>query len=184
MLSGLVEKAIANGWTTAQVQHYVATNAGFHFTGGGVIQSGIDQLTKNANLYGISLDSTFKNSMQTDLADPTSGRDINYWNNQFKQMAMDMYKPFAKTIADGGNLYTATYNYRNQMASLLEVAPDAISWKDLMGGVIDGNSGNARTQDDFIRQVKQNPLWQKTANARQTYMGVANDLMSMFGITG
>jgi hypothetical protein len=184
ILSGLVEKAIANNWSDAQIQHYVATNADFHFTSGGLIQNHLDAITKNSNLYGITLDPVLKQSIQTDLADPTSGRDYNYWNNQMKQMAMDTYKPFAKAIADGGNLYTATYNYRTQMANLLEVAQDAISWKDLMGGVIDSNTGNARTQDDFIRQVKQNPLWQKTANARQTYMGVANDLMSMFGITG
>lgn len=184
VLSGLVEKAIANNWTDSQIQHYVATNGGFHFTAGGLIQSGVDQITKNSNLYGITLDPNLKQTIQTDLADPTSGRDVNYWNNQIKQMAMDTYKPFAKAIADGGNLYTATYNYRTQMANLLEVSNDAISWKDLMGGVIDQNTGNARTQDDFIRQVKQNPLWQKTANARQTYMSTANDLMSMFGITG
>lgn len=184
VISGLVDKALANNWTDAQLQHYMATSSDVHFTGGGLIQSNVDKLKDTAHLYGLNIDGTMLKNMQTDLLDSTSGRDYSWWNNQLQNMAADTYKPFSAAIKGGSNLYNATYNYRTQMANLLEVAPENITWKDLMGGVIDPKTGNARTESDFVAQVKQNPLWQRTANARETYMGMANDLMREFGITG
>ncbi len=70
------------------------------------------------------------------------------------------------------------------MANLLEVDSTAITWKDLMSKVIDNQSGNARTFADFTKQLKQDPLWQYTRNAKETYSNMALDLAKMFGYSG
>ena len=184
IVSGLVEKAIANNWDDNQLKHYLATNSSVHFTQGGLIQSKIDTIKDTARLYGITVDPVMLKDMQTSLLDPTNARNETWWTNELKNMAVNQYKPFAAAIQGGSSLYNATYNYRNQMANLLEVAPENITWKDLMGGVIDSKTGNARTESDFVAQVKQNPLWQRTSNAKETYMGMFNDLAREFGITG
>lgn len=184
IFSGLVEKAIANNWDENQFKHYVATSADLHFTRGGLIQSKVDKLQDVAKLYGITVDATMLKDMQTSMLDPTNSRNDTWWSNEFKNMAINQYKPFAAAIQGGSSLYNATYNYRTQMANLLEIAPENITWKDLMSGVIDPKTGNARVESDFVAQVKQNPLWQRTANAKETYMGMFNDLAREFGITG
>jgi hypothetical protein len=53
-----------------------------------------------------------------------------------------------------------------------------------MKGVIDTNTGNVRTQNDFIKQVKSNPLWQTTQNAKETYTNLGENLMREFGFIG
>ena len=70
------------------------------------------------------------------------------------------------------------------MANLLEVDSAAITWDDLMAKVVDKTSGNARTFADFTKALKQDPLWQYTRNAKETYSGMALDLAKMFGFAG
>ena len=101
-----------------------------------------------------------------------------------RNQAMDLYKPFAESIKSGRTLYEVTNNYRTKMADLLEVDPENLSWKDMMNKVIDPATGNARMLSDFTKQVKQDPLWQYTKNAKETYSNMAVDLMKQFGFIG
>jgi len=101
-----------------------------------------------------------------------------------KNQAMDLYKPFAQSIKDGRSLYEVTNSYRSQMANLLEVDSTNVSWKDLMNKVIDPKTGNARMFSEFTKEVKADPLWQYTKNAKETYSNMALDLMKQFGFMG
>jgi hypothetical protein len=97
---------------------------------------------------------------------------------------MDTYKPFAESIKQGRSMYEITSNYRTKMANLLETDPTNVTWQDLMGKVIDPTTGTARMESEFIKQVKQDPLWQYTKNAKETYSNTALDLMKQFGFIG
>jgi hypothetical protein len=70
------------------------------------------------------------------------------------------------------------------MAGLLEVDESNVTWDDLMKKTIDSNTGTARTFADFTKQVKSDPLWQTTRNAKETYSTTALDLAKMFGLVG
>jgi hypothetical protein len=137
-------------------------------------------------MYGVKLDANMEKAINTSLLDPLDGRDFNYWTNSMKQMAIDApeNKPFAESLKAGRSLYEVTTSYRNQMANLLEVDSAAITWDDLMAKVVDKTSGNARTFADFTKALKQDPLWQYTRNAKETYSGMALDLAKMFGFAG
>ena len=185
-VKGIALKAIQNNWDDDQLENYLSTQSNFLFTGGGTIGSYFDRVKSTAYLYGINIDANLEKSINTSLLDPLDGRDYNYWVNSMKQMALDapQNKPFQESLKAGRSLYEVTSTYRNQMANLLEVDSTAITWDDLMGKVLDKESGNARTFADFTKALKQDPLWQYTRNAKETYSGMALDLAKMFGYAG
>lgn len=182
-MKGIALQAIQNNWTDSQLDSYLSTKSELIFTGGGTIGSYLDRINQTAYLYGINLDSNLKQAINTSLLDPMDGRDAQYWVNSVKQMAIDapQNKPFAESLKAGKSLYEVTANYRNQMASLLEVDGSNITWDDLMNKVIVGDTGNARTFADFNKALKQDPLWQYTRNAKETYTNMALDLGRTFG---
>ena len=183
---GIALQAYENNWTDSQLDNYLSTKSDLIFTGGGVLGSSLNQINQTAYLYGINLDSTMKNTINTSLLDPMDGRDAQYWINSVKQMSIDapQNKPFYESLKVGKSLYEVTSNYRNQMAGLLEVDPTAITWNDLMGKVIVKDTGNARTFADFNKALKQDPIWQYTKNAKETYSNMALDLGRTFGYVG
>lgn len=185
-IKGIALKSIENNWDDNDLEAYLSTKGNFLFTGGGTIGSYMDRIKSNAYLYGVNLDENMQKAINTSLLDPLDGRDYNYWINSVKQMAMDApeNKPFRESLMAGRSLYEVTSTYRNQMANLLEVDSTAITWNDLMSKVIDGNSGNARTFADFTKTLKNDPLWQYTRNAKETYSNMALDLAKMFGYSG
>jgi len=185
-IQGIAMEAIKNNWDDEQIANYLSTKSNIIFTGGGLIGSYLDRIKDTAYMYGINLDANLQKSINTSLLDPMDGRDYNYWVNSMKQMAIDapQNKPFADSLKAGRSLYEVTTSYRNQMANLLEVDSAAITWEDLMGKVLDKNTGNARTFADFTKALKQDPLWQYTKNAKETYSNMALDLAKMFGFVG
>jgi hypothetical protein len=183
-IQGIAMDAIKNGWTEVQTLQHLGDNAQLLFTGGGTIGSSVDNIKKQALNYGITIDNNYLNTIQRSLLDPTDGRDQQYYLNEMKAQAMDLYKPFASSLKEGRSLYEVTNSYRNQMATLLEVDSTNVTWKDLMSKVVDPITGNARTFADFNKQVKQDPMWQYTKNAKETYSNTALDLMKQFGFMG
>lgn len=185
-IKGIALKSIQNNWDDDQLEQYLATQGNIVFSGGGTLGSYYDRIAQQAYLYGVPLDETMKKTINTSLLDPLDGRDANYWIKTVKDMAYDapQNKPFLASLQAGRNLYEVTNSYRQQMANLLEVDSTAVTWNDLMGKVVDTSTGNARTFADFTKQVKNDPLWQYTRNAKETYSNTALDIAKMFGFMG
>jgi hypothetical protein len=184
MVQGIAMEAIQNGWSDAQLQEQLATKSEIIFTGGGVVGSYIDQLKSQALKYGVNLDKNQLSYMQRDLLNPADGKDAQYYLNSIKQQSIDANPWFAASLKEGRTLYDVTSTYRNQMANLLEVAPENITWNDLMNKVVNKEKNAANTFADFTKSVKQDPLWQYTRNAKETYSNMAVDLMKQFGFMG
>lgn len=184
MVQGIAMESIQNGWNESQLQEHLATKSEVIFTGGGVVGSYIDQLKNQALKYGVNLDKNQLNYMQRDLLNPADGKDAQYYLNSIKQQSIDANPWFAASLKEGRTLYDVTSTYRNQMASLLEVAPENITWNDLMNKVVNKDKNAANTFADFTKSVKQDPLWQYTRNAKETYSNMAVDLMKQFGFMG
>ena len=185
-VKGIALKSIENNWDDDQLEQYLSTQSSILFSGGGTLGSFYDRIAQQAYLYGVPLDATMKQTINTSLLDPLDGRDANYWIKTVKDMAYDapQNKPFLASLQAGRNLYEVTNSYRTQMANLLEVDSTAITWNDLMGKVVDNSTGNARTFADFTKQLKSDPLWQYTRNAKETYSNTALDIAKMFGFVG
>jgi hypothetical protein len=184
MIQGIAMEAIQNGWSESQLQEHLATKSEIIFTGGGVVGSYIDQLKSQALKYGVNLDKNQLSYMQRDLLNPADGKDAQYYLNSIKQQSIDANPWFAASLKEGRTLYDVTSTYRNQMANLLEIAPENITWNDLMNKVVNKEKNAANTFADFTKSVKQDPLWQYTRNAKETYSNMAVDLMKQFGFMG
>jgi hypothetical protein len=183
-IQGIAMASIQNGWTDVQLLQHVGDNAQLLFTGGGTIGSSVEKIKQQALLYGINIDNKYLNKIQTSLLDPSDGRDAQWYLNEMQNQAIDLYKPFAESIKSGRSLYEITNNYRTKMSNLLEIDAENITWQDLMGKVIDPVTGNARMESEFTKQLKQDPLWQYTKNAKETYSNMSLDLMKQFGFIG
>jgi hypothetical protein len=185
-VKGIALKSIENNWDDDQLEQYLATQSSIIFSGGGTLGSFYDRISQQAYLYGVPLDETMKKTINTSLLDPLDGRDAQYWIKTVKDMAYDapQNKPFLASLQAGRNLYEVTNSYRQQMANLLEVDSTGITWNDLMGKIVDNSTGNARTYADFTKQLKSDPLWQYTRNAKETYSNTALDIAKMFGFVG
>jgi hypothetical protein len=184
MVQGIAMESIQNGWSEAQLQEHLATKSEVIFTGGGLVGSYVDQLKSQALKYGVTLDKNQLNYMQRDLLNPADGKDAQYYLGSIKQQSIDANPWFAASLKEGRTLYDVTSTYRNQMANLLEIAPENITWNDLMNKVVNKEKNAANTFADFTKSVKQDPLWQYTRNAKETYSNMAVDLMKQFGFMG
>jgi len=184
IIKGIAAQAMQNGWDDNQLSQHLATKSEIIFTGGGTLGSYVDQIKRQALNYGLSLDKNELDTINHDLLNPTDGKDAQWYLNNIKQKSIDANPAFAASLKEGRTLYDVTGAYRKQMADLLEIDPTNITWNDLMSKVMNKDKGVAYTFADFTKQVKQDPLWQRTKNAKETYSNTALDLMKQFGFLG
>jgi hypothetical protein len=185
-VSGIAQEAVKNGWDDNQLRDYLAGQAPIVFTGGGEIGSSLSKIRDTAYAYGVKLDPTYEKMINNSLLDSSDGRDAQYYIAEMRRQALENpnNKPFIESLNSGRTLYEATRSYRGQMANLLEVDESNVTWDDLMKKTVDNTTGAARTFADFTKQVKSDPLWQTTRNAKETYSSTAVDLAKMFGLVG
>jgi len=185
-VSGIAQEAVKNGWNDNQLRDYLAGQAAIVFTGGGEIGSSLSKIRDTAYAYGVNLDPTYEKMINNSLLDSSDGRDANYYIAEMRRQAIENpnNKAFYEALNSGRTLYEATRSYRGQMANLLEVDESNVTWNDLMKKTIDSTTGAARTFADFTKEVKSDPLWQQTRNAKETYSSKALDLAKMFGLVG
>ena len=186
-VNGIILETVKNDWTDAQLDNYLATKSDIIFSGGGSIGSSVRRITDNAWKYGIELDDRYKKSINQSLLDTMDGRDESFWYEEMKRQSADLYSPFAEGLNQGRTLYDMTRNYRTQMASLLEMDESSIKWNDLMKYAtktgVDGKPAKS-TFAEFTKSIKNDPLWQYTKNAKETYTNQALSLLRDFGIVG
>ena len=78
--------------------------------------------------------------------------------------------------------------YTSAMANLLEVDPSSIDLGSSTGygamvtKALQGDGVNPTNLGQFTTQVKQNPAWLQTTNARNSLMDTANQLLHSFGL--
>jgi hypothetical protein len=185
-ISGIAQEAVKNGWDDNQLRDYLAGQAAIVFTGGGEIGSSLSKIRDTAYAYGVKLDPTYEKMINNSLLDSSDGRDAAYYIAEMRRQSIENpnNKAFAEALNSGRTLYEATRSYRGQMAGLLEVDESNVTWDDLMKKTIDSTTGAARTFADFTKEIKNDPLWQQTRNAKETYSSKALDLAKMFGLVG
>jgi hypothetical protein len=185
-VSGIAQEAVKNGWNDNQLRDYLAGQAAIVFTGGGEIGSSLSKIRDTAYAYGVKLDPAYEKMINNSLLDSSDGRDAQYYIAEMRRQSLENpnNKAFSEALNSGRTLYEATRSYRGQMAGLLEVDESNVTWDDLMKKAVDNTTGAARTFADFTKEVKNDPLWQQTRNAKETYSSKALDLAKMFGLVG
>lgn len=186
-VKGIVLESLKMGWTDTQMENWLATKGDIVFTGGGSIGTSASRIRSRADVYGVALDDKYAQRINYSLLDNTDGRDEQWWYKEMERQSAELYTPFADGINQGRSLYDMTRNYRTQMAELFEVDPTAIGWQDLMKYAMSTDAKGNQTKTtfaEFTKKLKNDPMWQYTRNAKETYSNYALNLLRDFGIVG
>jgi hypothetical protein len=159
---------------------------------GGTIFQTAQQLAQTAKNYGVSgyYNQQNLNQYALNIAAGTQGYDVNTFEAQQKQLAMQLYKPFADQIAAGANVAQLATPYVNTLTNLLEIDPSTVDlgsqtgYGAMIGKAMMGDGETATNPYDFAAQVRSRPEWLNTQNAHQTIMGGVDQLLSAFNFKG
>ena len=105
-----------------------------------------------------------------------------------RNVAANIYKPFAQQIKDGYSVSDLASPYTSAVANLLEVSPTSVDlgattgYGSLVTKALQGDGTNPMNLDAFTTQVKQQPQWLNTQNARDSLMGTASTMLRNFGL--
>jgi hypothetical protein len=194
----LVQWALSQSWgkgvdEAALKQHIAQTGKINMALPGGEAANYSMQLKSLANDYGLNnLNLTGGANYFTDAAQSIllGKSDINTWKQNIISQAKDNYKQYSPLLDAGISLRSIAAPYINSVANLMEVSPDTVDLSstsgygkmvaDALRGT-DPSNPQAISLAEFERQVKSNPNWGFTNNARDSVMGGVGGLLKMLG---
>lgn len=147
-------------------------------------QISLNTLAKTAAANGLNLETNFGNSAQDWANRIANGESIEVFKNIIRQTAKQgLPESVGKLLDQGVDLSTVYEPYRKIMASVLEMNPETITLDDpTLRGAIGQNK--EMTLYDFQRQLRKDPRWQYTNNARQDVSNSALQVLRDFGFQG
>lgn len=144
----------------------------------------LQELTKVAAANGFDLMKVFGNQVDIWVQQIENGTNIDTIKNMIRQNAkVGMPANVAALIDQGLDLDSIFSPYKRIMASVLEISPETISLDD-------PTLRNAITQNgemslyDFQRELRKDPRWQYTDNAREEVSNIALRVLQDFGFQG
>lgn len=144
----------------------------------------VKQLAAN---NGINLSDNAARSYATDIVSGTIDQDTAY--NTIRESAANAFPSLGDKIKQGINLKTLADPYIQSMSNILEVPDTAIDLFDpkirsaMAYTTPDGKVGT-KSIYDFEKELRQDPRWQYTNNARQQAASVATTVLKDFGFMG
>ena len=144
----------------------------------------LDTLRTTARANGFNLEKDFGNQLDSWLQRISRGESVDDFSRIIRSQAKLGLPEKVGTLLDEGldlaNIYAP---YRNTMASLLEMTPDAINLDDSLLRSAYGMDKEMSIYD-FKRAVRKDPRWQYTDNAREEVSTAALGILRDFGFQG
>ena len=147
-------------------------------------QLSVQVLARTAAANGLNLQSSFGNSIQDWVKRIASGENIEVFKNIIRQTAKrGLPDSIGQLLDQGVDLETVYEPYKRIMASVLEINPETISLSDptLRGAI---GPDKETTLYDFQRNLRKDPRWQYTNNAREDVSNSALQVLRDFGFQG
>lgn len=144
----------------------------------------VKQLAAN---NGINLSDSAARSYATDIVAGVIDQDTAY--NTIRESAANAFPSLGDKIKQGVNLKTLADPYIQSMSNILEIPDTAIDLFDpkirsaMAYTTPDGKVGT-KSIYDFEKELRQDPRWQYTNNARQQAASVATTVLKDFGFMG
>ena len=144
----------------------------------------VKQLAAN---NGINLSDSAARSYATDIVAGVIDQDTAY--NTIRESAANAFPSLGEKIKQGINLKTLADPYIQSMSNILEVPDTSIDLFDpkirsaMAFTTPDGKVGT-KSIYDFEKELRQDPRWQYTNNARQQAASVATTVLKDFGFMG
>lgn len=144
----------------------------------------IQTLAKTAAANGLDLQASFGNSLQDWANRVANGESVEIFKGLIRQTAKrGLPESVGKLLDQGVDLEAVYEPYKKIMASVLEMNPETITLSDptLRGAI---GQDKEMTLYDFQRQLRKDPRWQYTNNARQDVSNSALQVLRDFGFQG
>lgn len=151
---------------------------------GGKAGETIMSLRSTAAANGISLDKQFGGQIDSWVERVMQGESLDTFKNVIRQTAkIGLPENVGKLLDEGVDLDTVYSPYKNLMASVLEINPETIRLDDpVLRSAI--TSQGETSLYDWQRQLRKDPRWQFTNNAREEVSSIALDVLRDFGFQG
>jgi len=151
---------------------------------GGKAGETIISLRSTAAANGISLDKQFGGQIDSWVERVMQGESLDTFKNIIRQTAkIGMPENVGKLLDEGVDLDTVYSPYKNLMASVLEINPEGIRLDDpVLRSAI--TSQGETSLYDWQRQLRKDPRWQYTNNAREEVSSITLDVLRDFGFQG
>jgi len=189
-LKSMATNAVLYAWDQGQIDRAFAAEMKYNPNGqpGGDVGSMQSQIRQNAADYGITLGDQDIFSMAQKIVGGSLDQEGAL--EHIKQLAAGRYPGLQDEIKKGLSVREAASTYVQSQARILEVDPNQI---DLATDPNLQKALQARGPDgkpipggvplwQYEQQLKQDPKWLQTNNARQDMNGVANKVLKDFGL--
>lgn len=177
------------GWSedqlNASLSGYVTIKQG---QVGGTTGSNIDQLRALADANGVSYNDNYYQTAAQSIVKGT--KTVQDYINDVRVQAASAYPVYAEQIKAGQNVKDIASPYIQRMGALLEINDQDINLNDptireAISG-INSETGKAQAKSlwQFENDLRKDPRWAKTANAREEVSKVANGILQKWGFSG
>jgi len=181
LLQQAVYNSLALGWTDQRVKDWLGTQVGLH----GEMMYGeageaFDKLHSLAYANGMKYSSSWYRDRAREVV---SGRSTQSTvEDQIRRQAAARYSAYRDQILAGQNVMDLASPYLKTVSTLLELPESDV---DLFNAhVAKAMTAKGTTPLwQFETDVRSDPLWKKTNNARESMFGVAHQVLNAFGVT-
>lgn len=158
---------------------------------GGSLGQAEQQLRSAAEDYGLDFSDTYYAGALNDIARQKT--DVTSLQNNFRNQAKSRYAAYADQLDQGITIKDIAEPYRQLMAKTLEVSDKSIRISDKMiqnaltfrptsAGKVQAPTG--MNLADFERNLKNDPRWDKTNQARDQVMSAGRQVLTDLGFLG
>jgi hypothetical protein len=144
----------------------------------------IADLQATAAANGLDLNKNFGSNIQDWLTNLQKGEAIDTYKNIIRQTAsLGMPEKVAGLLKNGVDLATIYSPYKNALAQTLEISPESITLSDPSLRQAITPTGEMSIYD-YTRQLRQDPRWQYTNQARGETADAVTKVLNDFGFKG
>jgi len=143
-----------------------------------------NELLQTAAANGIDLNKAFGSQIPTWLQSINKGESVDTFKKLIRDTAkIGMPEKISKLLDQGIDLKAVYSPYQNLMENVLELAPGTVDLNDpLLRSAI--TSQAEVPLYDFQRQLRKDPRWQYTNNAREEMATITQNILKDFGFQG
>lgn len=185
----IAQQSLLNGWADDQQKLQKAIGAHFqmkqaHASGvAGTLQDQFNQLAEN---YGIRVsDDTVARWIKRNFTGKMTADDVKAF---FEQQALSMYPGLSDQIKQGMSVADVASTYRDSMAQILELDPNTINVFDpTVRKALQFQPDPTKPSElmplwQFEQQVRKDPRWLNTQNAKQSVMDTGISILKDWGL--
>ena len=155
---------------------------------GGTVGTAMDQIQQVAWDWGVNMSKEMTNRWEQKIA--SGDADVGAFKDMAEARARKDYHWLRESFDAGETLGSIADPYRQSMASLLEISPNAISMKDKqIRKALSYTTGKGKKAEEglaplwqFEDELRKDPRWAVTSNARESAMNFGTKILQDFGV--